>query len=402
MLNIERLEGESDDSLLFRVGNLKDSLGVSWDELAVELNKLTKKNLSESSYRKRYKKLKNKFSNKDNASFFTDKQLRDLEKKEEKLRKERIKLQTANLERSRIDRAEARQELYYEYIGKYIDSIEPPHFEEIILTENNEDVEYLQCIADIHYGASFTSEHNEYSPEIAKDRFDFLADKTIDFIKKKKLSKIHILELSDTVQGLIHLSDLKLNDTSLVKSVVDVSRLIAKYLTALSVYTNVEYYHVPNANHTQLRVLGMRANENPQEDLEYIVSHYIKDLVSGNDRIHVHLAEENHSYIELNVGCNEIIAMHGHNLKKLDSVLDKISGFTGNQYDYVITGHYHSGREIISGERGLGDRELLIAPSFIGSDPYSDSLMLGSRASVKIFGFDEIYGHTESYKFILN
>ena len=44
----------------------------------------------------------------------------DLDKKIQELRKERIKLQTANIERSRLDRSESRQEMYYEYVGNVV------------------------------------------------------------------------------------------------------------------------------------------------------------------------------------------------------------------------------------------------------------------------------------------
>ena len=70
--------------------------------------------------------------------------------------------------------------------------------------------------------------------------------------------------------------------------------------------------------------------------------------------------------------------------------------------DYLLLGHLHNGKEIPSFEGCCTDTEILISPSFVGSDPYSDSLMKGSKASVKIYGFNDIYGHTETYKIILN
>lgn len=51
---------------------------------------------------------------------------------------------------------------------------------------------------------------------------------------------------------------------------------------------------MPKANHTQLRVLGAKANELGEEDLEYVIGHYIKDLCSDNYRISVHLEDEKH------------------------------------------------------------------------------------------------------------
>jgi hypothetical protein len=62
----------------------------------------------------------------------------------------------------------------------------------------------------------------------------------------------------------------------------------------------------------------------------------------------------------------------------------------------------HSGQEIPNNEYSTLDTEILVSPSFCGSDPYADSLFKGNRAAVKIYGFNYIYGHTESYKIILN
>ena len=48
------------------------------------------------------------------------------------------------------------------------------------------------------------------------------------------------------------------------------------------------------------------------------------------------------------------------------------------------------------------DIEILVCPSFIGTCPYADSLLVGAKAACKIFVFDEKYGHTETHKIILN
>ena len=57
---------------------------------------------------------------------------------------------------------------------------------------------------------------------------------------------------------------------------------------------------------------------------------------------------------------------------------------------------------IIVGEENSNNIEVLTVPSFIGSDPYSDKLMVGSKAMAKMFVFDEKYGHIEDKNFILN
>lgn len=325
----------------------------------------------------------------------------ELDEKIEMLRKERIKLQTANVERIRIDRSESRQEMYYEYVGKVIEALKPPIFRPIIGNKKSE-INYITAIADVHYGAKYRSINNEYSPEIAKERFEDLTGRLIAFVQEKKIAKLTIVSLGDLLQGVLRLSDLKINDSSIVKATVEICRLIANMLNELSAYTEISYYHTPSANHTQIRVLNAKASELADEDLEYLMGNYIKDLCAHNGRIFVHLAREGENFIEVHVPGNEIIAMHGHQIKNVESAVKDISILHKKFYDTILVGHLHSGKEIPSHEGVLGDSEILISPSFVGSDPYSDSLYKGSKASVKVYGFDKLYGHTETYKFILN
>lgn len=326
---------------------------------------------------------------------------KELDKKIADMRKERIKLQTANIERGRIDRNESRQELYYEYVGRTCSSLSLPEFQPLY-NESENSLEYIITLADFHYGAKFISENNEYSPEIAKERLELLTGYIINFIQKHHTKRIIIVSLGDMLQGILRINDLKINDSTVVKATVEISRLIALFLRELSIYANIEYYHTPSANHTQIRPLGTKSSEIADEDLEYLIGNYIKDLCSGNERISVNLAEEGKQYIEIPIMGNEVIAMHGHQLKNIENSIRDLSMMRRSFIDYLLLGHFHSGKEIPSFEGCCSDTEILISPSFVGSDPYSDSIMKGSKAAVKIYGFDSTYGHTETYKFILN
>ena len=200
----------------------------------------------------------------------------------------------------------------------------------------------------------------------------------------------------------MRLSDLIINDSNIVKSTVQISRILALFLNELSKVCNIEYYHVPHANHTQLRVLNAKASELANEDMEYVIVNYISDLLRDNPRIKVHMSNDNQNYISVKVHDFNILAMHGHNTKNVNNLINNLNVKTGRFVDYIFLGHFHQGKEILCNEFNNYDTEILLCPSFIGSDPYSDSLMLGNKSSVKIFGFDKKYGHTESYKIILN
>lgn len=326
---------------------------------------------------------------------------KELDKKLAEMRKERIKIQTANIERNRLDRSESRQELYYEHIGSVINALPLPEFKPILGSAKHS-INYLVGIADVHYGASFKSVNNEYSPKIAKEKFEYLTYRLIDFIQNKRIGKLTIVSLGDLIQGVLRLRDLKINDSSIMKATVEVCRLIAMMLNELSTYVEIEYYHTPSANHTQVRVLNAKPSELADEDLEYLMGNYIHDLCINNKRIHVNLAKDGEDFIDVHMPGNEILAMHGHQIKNVETAIRDKSILHKKFYDTLIIGHYHNGKVIPSHEGIMGDAEVLISPSFVGSDPYSDSLNKGSKASVNIWGFDKLYGHTETYKIILN
>ena len=173
-------------------------------------------------------------------------------------------------------------------------------------------------------------------------------------------------------------------------------------MSILSIYADIEYVHVPSANHTQTRGLGTRASELADEDLEYVIGHYISDLLRNNQRINVVLADEGKQYVKVDIPNMNIYALHGHQIKNINTSIKDLSAMIRKPIDCLLMGHYHAGREVIAGEGLCNDIEVLISPSFIGSDPYSDSLFCGSKGAVKIYGFNEIYGHTETYKVVLN
>ena len=399
-MDYNRNPGESEEEFICRVCALKDKIGT-WKGVADILNEKLGHDYTESAYRKKYQSFSNMMSKCYPNQNMDTKLVADIEQTRATLRKERIKLQTLNLERSRLDRAEARQELYYEYIGSVVEALPMPELQPIY-DNGYDNMDYVLAIADCHYGAKFKTPYNEYSPTIFKQRLGKLMGKTIDFIKSKNLKSLLVVGLGDDIQGILRMTDLQINDSSVVKSVVEYSRYMTEFLVELSKYCYVYYYHCPTANHSQIRALNAKANELATEDLEYIIGNYIKDLCRGNDRIVIALADENSEIIKVDVHNFNVVACHGHRLKTTETALRDLSDMSGQMVDYVIMGHQHGSKELTANIRKGYNAEILVAPSFIGSDPYSESLYKGSHGACKVFGFDREDGHTETYNFILD
>ena len=323
--------------------------------------------------------------------------IKEIETKKEELIKERMKLQTTKIEYNRNLRKDSRFEMFYENINDARDRLPMPVFEELICEE--QEGEYVLALADIHYGAFFESINNSYSREEVQRRFGKLIAKLKVLIHKNEINKLNIIELGDTIQGMLRLSDVKLNDIPVVDSVVEVSRLIATFLNELSRYTEITYRQVMASNHSQNRYLGTKANEMPNEDMERVIGNYIKDLVANNSRVEVVLSERDYDSFELSK--QKILTLHGHQIKNINNAIRDYSMLHRTFYDICFVAHFHGGKQMSVAE-GNGNTEIVVCPSFIGSDPYSDSLKIGSKGMCRLFKIEENQGITEQYTIILN
>lgn len=320
------------------------------------------------------------------------------EKLKEDIIKERKKLQATKLELNRKLTHEARMELFYENIRESFQSLPLPVFKEIDIEDNER--EYFLCLTDIHYGSSFKSFNNTYSIEECEKRFNNLFNKLVKEIEEQGITKLNVLNLGDSIQGILRISDLKINEVSITEAVVGVSKLIATFLNELSKYCYINYRHVPTANHTQIRPLGTKASELVSEDLEKVIINYIHDSLQFNNRIKINVETDTDRLI-FKIFDFECIAMHGHQIKNIANSIRDLSMLHHKLFDFCFIGHFHAGQSMFVGD-GVVNTEVICVPSIVGSDPYSDSLCVGAKSMAQLYVFDEKYGHIQTTNFLLN
>lgn len=322
-----------------------------------------------------------------------------LEEKKIEIQKERYKLQATKLETDRFLRKESRFELFYDNIKEAIQRLPLPEFEKIIIQESEN--QFLLNFGDLHVGANFKSENNEYSIAECKRRFEYLASFVKLEIKKNNISHLKIVNVCDNIQGILRLSDLQINEIPVVESVIQVSRLIATFLNEVSSVCTIEYYHPSASNHSQNRNLGSKASELASEDMEKIIVNYISDMLAFNNRVEV-ISDLSKDYLTFDIFGFKFITLHGHQCKNVRNIIKDMSSLHRTLYDYCLVGHFHSSYEIVVAEGLHHNIEVLVCPSFIGSDPFSDSLRVGSKAMCKLYEFNKVFGHTGTKNIILN
>lgn len=394
----KRFENETDEELIYRICEDKEQIG-SWQNVANIINKLTGNDFGESTYRKKYQAFKKMLEANQSKFVDSEAQLKEIEIQKRELQKERNKLYATKTEYSRQIRQQSRFELFYENVANEISLYDVPNFRYIdTLNQKNE---YILSIADIHAGANFVTETNDYSFEEITKRFEKLYTDVVNFVLDKNISNLKVLCMGDDIQGILRLSDLQLNESSVVKATVFVAKTIARFLNDLSEYCFIDYYHCPTSNHSQTRPLGTKASEIASEDVEYVICNYIKDVLVNNSRIIPHM-NFGYEYIEIPIFDFKTIAMHGHTINNIDNVLKDLTYHKKTFYTTVFLAHYHAAKMGTVGEMSDTDCEVIVCPSFVGSCPYSEKLMKGAKPSCCIYGYDKKYGHVETYKFILN
>ena len=396
---MEKNNNESFIAYIRRVTNACSNKQLTYTEWGDYL--LGEENVyTEDNCRKGYYIVKKLLCKIDESIEITDDELiKQLESIKDEIYKERVKLQATKLSESRYDRQDSRFELFYENIKDAIIRLEQP---KLIRTSINEsDTQYILGFGDIHYGATYKSVNNEYSREECKRRFGVLLSYMEGFIESENISHLKIINVADTIQGILRLTDLQINDIPVVDSVVEISRILAEFLNELSASCSIEYYHAPQANHSQIRPLGSKASEVATEDMERIIINYVSDLLSNNDRVEV-ITNFEKDYVDIKIFDFECFATHGHKIKDVKGVISDMSNRNRKFYSYAFLGHTHSANEIIVGEDEFSNKEVLTIPAFIGSDPYADSLFVGSKGMAKLYLFDRKYGKIMSKNIILN
>lgn len=323
----------------------------------------------------------------------------ELEQKKNEIKKERIKLSTMRSELNKAIREESRKELFYENLREEIrnNSLVPPRYVRNECEYNEK--EYVQLIADVHYGSTFNIGINEYSIDICEERFEQMYSDMYNFVVEKEISHLYVASLGDLIQSILRISDLKLNSISTVEQIYGISHIIASYLNALSEIVDVTYLHTINANHSELRLLGSKSGE-LQEDVELLIGNWIKDLLINNDRVEVIVAEE--TVMDLQLFDYNIALLHGQNIKNRETFLRDLSLMKGKKYDYVLYGHiHHYTVETVSMGNTGNTCQMISCPSLVGACAYSKKLLKTAPSGFVVLGFEENKGKTETYEFNL-
>ena len=369
--NMEKLETESELEYIQRMCATKDINKMSWKSLAEFINSKLQFHYSESWYRKN-------FSEGNFASQITSEQIEsstlttseecngecrecehltecmmlikaDLDDQEARINEktDALKLIRSNVADERAANARmikrlAREESIKEIATNFAKEMAKTQRMPLMVREpwtKTPEVrkEGILLISDWHFGIECENYWNRFNPEICEQRVAKLLKKTEEIAMREKLSRIHVLNLSDLIAGRIH-SQIRIESRfDVVTQTMKVSEILADFLNSLSICCPIKYYDCLD-NHSRLE-----PNKKESIDLESmvrIIPWYLKQRLIDNSRIMICDNEFSADIITCQVLGHEVIGVHGDNDRPTNA-LEKLSLMTHKHYSMLCTAHLH-------------------------------------------------------------
>lgn len=186
--NYKRLDGESDEELIFRVTGDKEKIG-SWQAVADILNDLLGTEYTESKFRKQRQAFDKMLKANQSKFVDTDTQLNEINLKMRELERMKISYRDERRSWNRQNYLDERFNEVMDIMIERLDNFSKTDFKinhSVVSTGNNS---MIVCLSDLHIGQTFSSFFGEFNSEIAKERLEKYLNEVIDIGLKNDVKK---------------------------------------------------------------------------------------------------------------------------------------------------------------------------------------------------------------------
>ena len=344
-MQLKRIESETEEQMLWRLGQAKDSglIEQSWDEIADVMNREFRAGESEyrtsSAYRKYYQYARNFF----NAGVFKDKDDKayadELSEIQQEIRKTKQQLFDERTALNRQLRHEARIDNDLSYLVKLIQdnafSAMPP----CPRVQIDSDTDMIICISDLHFGIECDTAFGCYSPEKARDRMSEYCSHIREIQEKHNCQNAYVLLLGDLLSGDIHHTIQLENRENVVEQIKGAAEMIASFIHSLSgIFENVTVNGVAG-NHSRL---SFKDEVLRGERLDNLIPWYLKAALSHVENVQF-TGENNYdaTICNIDVRDNEYLGVHGDFDAFSESGVSKLVMMLGHKPAGIFYGHMH-------------------------------------------------------------
>ena len=302
----------------------------------------------------------------------------------------------------------SRTELICEYIDKAISTLPRLELPNIVTStrKRNKKRDLVVGIGDFHYGAEFDvlglygEVINRYNSSVFEQRMTILAEEIIEIFDKDCPDQITIMIAGDMLDGLLRTSQLQRLEFGVIESAMHLSEILACWLAGLSreVDVPIRVYAV-RGNHGEIRPLGTKACQFPEENMERIVMHYLFARFQGAKSVII--AQNDAPMMQIIDVCGyQFLLTHGQDMNIQSTAKDCVNLYQ-KPIDVFMVGHLHKSQSFSSGIMPESNIYVERVPSLCGIDPYAQSKGYGALPGATIILMEEGYGRRCVYPIVL-
>lgn len=315
MVNIKPLEGQSELSYLWQIGQAKDggAYDGTWDDIAYLMNFYYRNDESEyrtsSAYRKPYEQAKKFYESGVFNKFSEDEYLNKLNATKREAEREKVKLRDERRAWSKQNYADARAEDILDKLSDSLVSIGNIQFPNHPVSGFTSDNDMIVLLSDLHIGATFDNRFGRFNTDIAIERMSELVESVIELQKMHNSENCYVLSLGDQISGIIHKTIQVTNRENVIEQVKIATELISSFCYRLSHHFNNVNLISVSGNHS--RLVPNKDNAMHDDRLDDLISWAVGLSLYNVDNFHVIENDLDTSIALFNVRGKSYVATHG-------------------------------------------------------------------------------------------
>lgn len=397
IIDLKRLENETDEELIYRMCSNKDTIG-SWQEVANLLNNLLNTEYTESKFRKQYQAFQKMLNANESKFIDDDNYLKEIQVQKDELYKVKRQVFDQRREYNKILVSDARADHLMEMIidsANRLNEERPLDFTEYI--KDVSDKEAVLFFSDWHYGMVTDNIWNTYNTTICKSRVTKLINKTKEYLELNKIKTLHIVMIGDAAHGAIHTGCRVASEEDVCDQIMQVSEIMAEAIEELSKKVNDVNVYSCYGNH--LRTIQDKKDSIYSDNMEKMIPWWLNQRLQKNTKVSI-IESDFKEFTKLKVLGHNICCVHGDldNIKNVGLTVNTLfTKLYGETIEYTVSGDKHHLEEFEQ-----FDIESIIIRSLCGTDEFANIHRLYSNAGQTLMIFNKEDGRESTYNIKLN
>lgn len=349
MFNTKPIEGQSELSYLWSIGQAKDNgdFDGTWDDIAYFMNFYFRNDESEyrtsSAYRKPYEQAKKFYESGVFNKFSEDEYINKLNASKREAEREKVKLRDERRAWSKQNYADARAEDVLDKLSDSLVSIGRIQFPNHRVDTFTSDNDMIILLSDLHIGATFNNRFGRFDTDIAVERMSELLSNVLELQKIHNSENCYVLSLGDQISGIIHKTIQVTNRENIVEQVKIATEIISNFCYTMSQHFNNVNFISVSGNHSRLTT--NKDNAMHDDRLDDLISWAVGLALYNVENFHVIENDIDTSIALFDIRGKSYVATHGDydgfnkgDVQKLISVIREFpeAWFTGHLHTIAV------------------------------------------------------------------